>query len=77
MPLPNPNDRKTPPENEDEWAYIWKGSERGNDGWVVVGPVVAAIRNWKAWAIAVAFFLWLNQPDILGALKTIFGIGNK
>ena len=71
--MADPTERKTPPESADEWAFLWRGAERANDGWVIVGPVVAVVRNWKAWAIALAFFLWINQPDILGALKTIMG----
>lgn len=69
----DPTERKTPPENPDEWAFLWRGAERGNEGWIIVGPVVAIVRNWKAWALALAFFLWINRPDILAALQTIMG----
>jgi len=48
--------------------------QRMDDAWPIIGPIVAVVRNWKAWAIALAFFLWINQPDILGALKTIMGV---
>ena len=72
--MSDPTERNTPPTTKDEWAYIWRGAERANDGWTVIGPIVAAVRNWKAWALALAFFLWIHQPDILGALRTVMGI---
>jgi hypothetical protein len=72
--MTDPSERKEPPENSEEWAYIWRGAARANEGWVIIGPIVAAVKNWKAWALALAFVLWINQPDILGALKTIVGV---
>jgi hypothetical protein len=71
--MTDPTERKTPPESSDEWAFLWRGAERANEAWIVTGPVVAVIRNWKAWAIGLAFFLWINRPDILAALTTIMG----
>jgi hypothetical protein len=71
--MTDPTERKDPPENAEEWAYLWRGAERANDGWVIIGPIVAVVRNWKAWAIGLAFFLWINRPDVLEALRAITG----
>ena len=69
----DPWERKTPPEAEEEWAFLWRNAYRANEGWVIIGPLVAVVRNWKAWAVALAFFIWINRPDILMALQTIAG----
>jgi hypothetical protein len=65
--------RRTPPETPEDWAYLWQGAERGHDAWPVTGPMVAAVRNWKAWVFALALVLWINRPDILAALNTLIG----
>lgn len=69
----DPWERKTPPEEEEDWAFIWRASHRAHEGWIVVGPIVAAVRNWKAWVFAAAAFVYLNRPDILAALQSIVG----
>ena len=73
--MTDPTERKTPPETPEEWAYIWSGAEKANEGWVVVGPFAAIVRNWKAWAAGLVFFIALNRPEILDALRAIFGVG--
>lgn len=65
--------RNTPPKTPEDWAYLWQGAERGHDAWPVTGPMVAAVRSWKAWVFAAAFVVWINRPDILAALETLIG----
>ena len=73
--MTDPTERKTPPENDDDWSFLWRGAKRANDGWVILGPLVALVKNWKAWAIGSVAFLWINRPDILEALRKIMGMG--
>jgi len=47
--------------------------ERMDRGWRVLGPIDAALSSWKAWALAVAFVVWLNRPDIVAALSLLVG----
>lgn len=65
--------RKTPPVDEKEWAYLWRGAHRANISWPIVGPIYAFVVNWKAWAIGLAFLLWINRPEVLAALTTLMG----
>ena len=69
----NPTERKTPPENDDDWRFLWRSAARANDGWIVVGPIVAAVKNWKAWLLIGGGFVWLNKPEIMQALSVFFG----
>ena len=71
--MADPTERKTPPEDPEEWAFLWRGAERANDGWIILGPLVALTRNWKAWAAGGLFFLWINKPDVIEALQTLLG----
>ena len=66
--------RRTPPENADEWAYLWRGAHRANVSWPIVGPIYAFAVNWKAWAIGLAFLLWINRPEVLAALTALMGV---
>jgi hypothetical protein len=70
----DPSDRKNPPKPE-EWEHIWAGVKKAHDGWVIVGPLVAIIKNWKAWAIGAGFFIWINRPDVIALVGSIFGAG--
>jgi len=71
--MSNPWDKKTPPETDEDWASIWLGVQRATEGWIVVGPIVAAVRNWKAWVAAGAFFVVMNRPDTLALLQSVLG----
>jgi len=36
-------------------------------------PLIAAKESWKAWGAAALIVLWINRPEILVALSTLFG----
>ena len=72
--MPEWENLKKDPLEETELQKVRLTIQRTEAAWPILGPIVAVVRNWKAWVIALAFFLWINQPDILGALKTIMGI---
>jgi len=69
----DPWERNTPPENEEDWATIWRGIHRANEGWAIVGPVSDAVRNWKAWAVASGLVVYLNRLDIVAILQAVVG----
>ncbi len=70
----NPAERTTAPKGPDEWRYIWLGAERANRAGPVIDPIYAVVTNWKAIAIVIIVILWLNKPEIITALQTIFGV---
>ena len=69
--------RKEPPQTEDEWAYLIDGIEKAHLGWIVTGPIVAVVKNWKALLAIVVVIAWINTPEIIAAFKAIAGIGGK
>ena len=69
----DPTQRETPPEDH-EWDYIWSGVKKSHQGWVVVGPIVAAVTNWKAWLIIAGILAWVNGPELLIIVKAALGV---
>lgn len=64
--------RRDPPK-EDEWHHIWQAIDKAHKGWVVTGPIYAAVTNWKAWLAITAFIVWMNRPEIIAALSVLIG----
>mgnify|MGYP000064593564 CR=1 FL=1 len=67
----NRNERKTPPEDENDWAYIWRAVDRANKSWIVTGPIYDMVMNWKAYVAIAGFILMINSPKIIEALKML------
>lgn len=57
--------RKTPPETEEEHAFIWDSADKAQKAWKIAGPIHAAVTNWKGWAVMVAVFGALNSNKII------------
>jgi|GEM_PF-5205021 len=51
-----------------EWRRVRRAVIRVEQSWPIVGPIVALVTNWKAWAVGAAFFLWLRGEDIITAI---------
>ncbi len=66
--------RKTPPENDGDWLHIWSGIEKAHDAWLIAGPLVALVKNWKAWAVGAAIYAYMRSPDIVAAIDTLMGV---
>lgn len=66
--------RKTPPENEEEHAYLWDSADKAQKAWRITGPVYAVVSNWKAGVAVIAFVVWLNSPEVVPALKALLGV---
>lgn len=66
--------RRTPPETPEEWAYIWRGAERGHKSWSIAGPFYAFVWNWKALVAGLVFLLWINRPEVLAAIAVLLGV---
>lgn len=60
--------RKTPPETEDEHAYMWEAADKAHKSWKITGPFHAAVTNWKGWVTIVAIFGVVNSNKILTAI---------
>lgn len=69
----NRNGRSTPPEDGDDWADLWSGNDKSHKAWIVIGPVVAFVQNWKAIAAVVVVVVWMNRPEIIDALGILIG----
>lgn len=70
----DPTERTTPPITPEEHAYIWRGVKRANEGWMVVGPQVAFVKNRWAWLAGAMFFLVLQSGDILAAVRAFMEV---
>lgn len=71
--MTDPSGRKTPPDNDDEWRYLWDAARWSHEARPFLGPFVAIAKNWKGAAFVVAFVVWINSPDIVEALRTLVG----
>ena len=70
----NPLKRREQPKDADEWAYVIEGIEKAHLSWIVTGPIVAIVKNWKALLIIVAVILAINSPRILEAIEALAGV---
>ena len=64
---------KDGPLSEEELQRARLTQERMDQAWPILGPVVAAVSNWKAWVAIVLMIVWLNNPKIIAALATLTG----
>jgi len=69
----NPFDRDKPPEDQEEWRYIWDGARKGHDLHPIFGPIAAIVRNWKAMVGLGAALAVVNAPAIREALLLVIG----
>lgn len=61
--------RTTPPETNEEWAYIWRGARLAHYAWVVVGPVHAFATNWRAIGMGAIVIVAINSPELVDLLR--------
>ena len=66
--------RKDPPDSEADWVYIWTGIDKAHRGWPVVGPVVAAVTNWKAWLAIAGIVAFVRGQDIMDFIKSVIEV---
>ncbi len=59
--------RAKPPEDDDEWQYVWQAVDMAHKGWPIVRIWVAFYSNWKAIGIAVFLGLSLGGKELLTA----------
>ena len=60
--------RKTPPETEDDHAYMWDSAEKAQKAWLIVSPIYAAVSNWKGWAAIVGIFAAFRGNKVIEAV---------
>lgn len=56
--------RKTPPESEDDWAYVWDGLRKAHSGWFIVKVLIAVFGNWRVIMIGSSFALIVIGPEL-------------
>ncbi len=64
---------KTPPESDEEWQRLHRAGYRSDQSWTVTRPVVALVKNWKAWTILVAVMAALKAGDTQALIEAISG----
>ena len=64
----NPSERRTPPESEEDHAYLWEGARKAHELWRVLSPLAAVISNWKAIAFGLAVGLAIGGKQLLISL---------
>jgi len=69
----DPSGRRSPPENPEDWEYIWKAARYSHEARPFLGPFIAIAKNWKGGAAVIVFVVWINSPDIVNALRTLAG----
>ncbi len=67
--------RKAPPETDEDWQRIWRGTDMAHKSWIVTGPAVAFAVNWKGWAFALGLFLVIRRNELPALLEMITGAG--
>jgi hypothetical protein len=61
------SNRRTPPETEDDFEYLWSGARKAHAGWPVVKRLVAIFGNWKLIAVGVIVGLAMGGTEVLQA----------
>ncbi|MEB3211100.1 MAG: hypothetical protein VKL39_07080 [Leptolyngbyaceae bacterium] len=64
----DPGSRRDPPHTDSDWIYMWSGAGKAHKAWVIVGPISAAVTNWKAWVIIAGIVGFIRGPDLLAIL---------
>ena len=67
--------RREPPETETEWQRLHRAAYRADQTWLISRPIVAVVTNWRALAIIAAVLVWVNKPEIVGAIQVLLGKG--
>jgi hypothetical protein len=67
------NNLKDDPLTPEELQRVRLATERTEESWPIIGPMVAALRNWKAWLFAAIFVAWINRPEIVAAITALIG----
>ena len=65
------SERRTPPETEEDHAFIWSAAEKAHELWAVLGVVVAILNNWKGVMIGAGIGFLLGGKDLLLALGVV------
>jgi len=63
-----PDNRERPP-HETEWPWLWDKADKANKSWMIIGPIHAAVTNWRAWVIIGAIVAWIRGPELLDIIK--------
>lgn len=64
--------RKEPPK-EHEWPGIWEAIEKSDKMWPIVGPIHAAVTNWKAWLAIAGVVAFIRGEEIITAIIRLGG----
>jgi hypothetical protein len=65
--MTDPSERKTPPETDEEWAYIWTAVRQSHESWPLLRVQIALFGNWKIIMVGVIIGLALAGTETLQA----------
>jgi hypothetical protein len=71
MPDKLPPDNRERPPHEHEWAWFWDNADKAQKSWIIVGPIHAAVTNWKAWLIMGGVVAWMRGPELIEIVKVM------
>jgi len=63
----NRSTRKTPPDDEDDWSYIWSGVDKAHQVWPVGKVLLGLFGNWKVIGLGLVAFLVMGGQEVLTA----------
>ena len=65
---------KVPPETEEDWQRLHQAAERANKTWIVTGPMVAFVTNWKAWLVMLGFVALMRRSEVIAVVDLLTGV---
>lgn len=63
--MTDPSDRSTPPQDAEEWRYVWSAAKKAHAGWPFVKMGIALHSNWKVIIAFVALGIVLGGREFL------------
>lgn len=68
--MTNFDNRENPPD-DDDWPHIWSALSKARKGWVITGPIHAAVTNWKALLVVGSVIAYLRGDAVIELLAQI------
>lgn len=64
---------KGPPETEEDWQRFHRAMYRSDRSWIVTGPQVAFVTNWKAWIFGLSMLILLQRSEVVALVDMLTG----
>jgi hypothetical protein len=64
---------KVPPESEEDWQRLHRAMFRADRSWIVTGPQVAFVTNWKAWIFGLSMLALMRRSEVVAVIDMLTG----